>query len=174
MVERGREGEKADGELKHTSATNDEGTFTSILLCGALLGFPQGTGTEERLQGDGAVRLSRETRTSECVPALRSQICHPSALCSVSCPFLFTAAVFVCRLSACGHGRPDRRRHVGGACLPWSPRGMSDQGKEVKKEGAAGFFRADSGGRGEQREVNATPGWFGSGPGRPNSAQEGH
>lgn len=44
---------------------------------------------------------------------------------------------------------------------------MSDQGKEVKKEGAAGFFRADSGGRGEQREGNATPGCFGSGPGGP-------
>lgn len=32
----GREGEKADAEFKYTSATDDEETFTSVLLCGAL------------------------------------------------------------------------------------------------------------------------------------------
>lgn len=80
-----REGEKTDVELKYTSATNDGETFTSVLLCEALWGLPQHTGADEYIHGDSAVRLNRETRASGCIPALCYQICHPSALCSLSC-----------------------------------------------------------------------------------------
>lgn len=108
-------------ELKYTPATDDKETFTSVLLCGALWGFPHRTGTDEYVQGDSAVRLDRETGARESVPALCYQTCHPSAR-SVSRPCSSRLLVFVCRLSAGGQGKAGRRRHVGGVCLDWSPR----------------------------------------------------
>lgn len=68
----GREKEKADAEFKYTSATNDEETFTSVVLREAWQAFPQHTGTDEYIHGDSAVRLNREKRASGCIPAL----CH--------------------------------------------------------------------------------------------------
>lgn len=67
----GREREKAD-EFKYTSATNDEETFSSVVLREARRGFPQHTGTDGYIHGDSAVRLNREKRARGCIPAL----CH--------------------------------------------------------------------------------------------------
>lgn len=97
-----------------------------------------------------------------------------SALLCVLSRFLFAAAVFACRLSACGHGRPRPPKACGRRAFAPEPSGNVRSGEGGEERRSRWSFRADSGGRGEQREVNATPGWFGSGPGGLNSAQEGH
>lgn len=81
---------------------------------------------------------------------------------------LFTVAVFVCRLSACGHGKPAAEgmweaRVCAGAL------GNVRSGEGGKERGSCCFLEqtvVDA--RGEQREscnydMHASPGWFGSG-----------
>lgn len=138
-----REGEKNNVELKYTSATNDGETFTSVLLCEALWGLPQHTGADEYIHGDSAVRLNRETRASGCIPALCYQICHPSALRSLSC--LWSSGV-LCLCVAWLRVATVSEKHVGGVYLYWRPGECQISGRRRRKNELL-VLRADSGRR---------------------------
>lgn len=99
----GREREKADVEFKYTSATNDEETFTSVVLREAWRGFPQHTGRDEYIHGDSAE--TKQGRKGEWMHPCPLPLDLPSvsALLFVLSVF-FGIAVSVCRLSACGRG----------------------------------------------------------------------
>lgn len=99
----GREREKAD-EFKYTSATNDEETFSSVVLREARRGFPQHTGTDGYIHGDSAVRLKQGKKGEGMHPCpLPLDLPSVSALLFVL-PVFLGIAVSVCRLPACGRG----------------------------------------------------------------------